>query len=119
MKKVIRLTESDLTRIIKRVINESSLNMAEMNKYNGITADDVFDCSKKNNFDLNITMPIPNDTYGLGQSCQRLLKTKKDKDAMECAFLISGNLSTLYEKKGIAGFAKCLQNKIFTNIGQF
>lgn len=26
MKKIIRLTESDLARIVKRVINESSLN---------------------------------------------------------------------------------------------
>ena len=34
MKKVIRLTESDLTRLVKRVVNESSKNkMDELKEY--------------------------------------------------------------------------------------
>ena len=118
MKKVIRLTESDLMRIVKRVINESSLNMAEMNKYAGLTAADVIDCAKKNNFDLNISIPIPNDTMGLGQSCQRMIKTKKDNDAMDCAFSLT-NVSSLYKKSGYGGLVKCIQKKVLSNMGRF
>jgi hypothetical protein len=119
MKKVIRLTESDLIRLVKRVINESSLNMAEMNKYKGITASDVIDCAKKNNFDLDITIPVPNDTTGIGNACKRTIKTKMDKDAMECVLVLSNSIQHLHYKPGFKGIIDCLKNKVLNNMGNF
>ena len=36
MKKVIRLTESDLMRIVKRIINEDKDNYSNINEYYGV-----------------------------------------------------------------------------------
>lgn len=41
MKKIIRLTESDLTRIVKRVINENTLNNESCLKQKGFYKDTI------------------------------------------------------------------------------
>ena len=64
-------------------------------------------------------MSFPNDTSKLGQSCQRMLKTKDDKDAMECAFALGNSVATLYKKPGFEGLMDCLKEKILNNMGRF
>ena len=114
MSKVIRLTEADLTRLVRRVIQESSLNMSDMKTFQSITVADVMDCAKSNNFDLTIPIQFPDDRLGLGQSCIKMMKTKSDKTALECAFAISQSAFFTANKpqKGLDKMLQCLKNKI-------
>ena len=46
MKKVVRLTESDLIRLVKRVINESQMSQDQIKSLAAKKADSCFDSSK-------------------------------------------------------------------------
>ena len=66
MKKIIRLTESDLTRIVKRVINEES--------YTVKSGDNLFAISKKFGVDINTIAKTNNikdvNNIRIGQTIQ-------------------------------------------------
>lgn len=98
MAKIIRLTESDLTRIVKRVIEEQSKN---------VTYDQISDCFKQH---TNIPAQNP-DWPGEQGSYTAPEECKKDPNGNKCRVMLQNivNKTRYYEKqhKGLVG---CLNN---------
>lgn len=116
MKKVVRLTESDLMRIVKRVINESddvSLNKIN-NSFNNILSSKI-----KNEVSENISSSFKIDKKQIQKySDEMLTNFKKELDLNKESFLKSyknndlNSISTIYFNSLEKAILKTIQYKV-------
>jgi hypothetical protein len=91
MKKVIRLTESDLTRIVKRVIMEQTSSMVDdvkkFCKDNGFTEDGDWITKSNNKFNITISFIFPDNISDAKYHKTLLCVSNKTSSPIKCDVL--------------------------------
>jgi hypothetical protein len=99
MKKVIRLTESDLIKLVQRVINEQSGDYEKIKEFVQVFQP-LGVMWTQNKLDDTASLS-PSDEVGIGD---RLSFVRKGRDGIKCKLKRDGNTIQCQDKNGITNF---------------